>query len=181
MLHSRYVLARDLAFMIALGFAGAAGGQLPALPPDDFRQIVQRATEEVFPAVIYIKCVRETHESGKRLSQEITGSGVIVSPDGEALTNWHVIDKAISIRCQLADGRPMRATLVGSDQDLDVALIRLQRGDEAPLPTARLGASALLREGDFVMAMGAPWGLNRSVSIGIISCARRYLPDLDCE
>jgi len=72
----------------------------------------------------------------------------------------------------------MEAEVVGKDKDTDLALIQL---DLPPgtndLPFAEMGDSAALKEGDFVMAMGAPWGLSRSVSIGIIACRRRYLPD----
>ncbi|HEY3246103.1 MAG TPA: trypsin-like peptidase domain-containing protein, partial [Phycisphaerae bacterium] len=144
----------------------------------DFREVIRSATEKVFPAVVFIKCVRETHEAGKRTSQGVSGSGVIVSPDGEVLTNWHVVDKATEVRCLLLDGQALYATVVGTDKDTDLALLRLSRpSDAAALPLAPLGDSDALREGDFVMAMGAPWGLSRSVSIGIISCTRRFLPD----
>jgi len=143
----------------------------------DFREVVSSAKEEVFPAVIYIKCVRESHEAGRHQTHEVSGSGVLISAEGEALTNWHVADKAVEIRCLLRDGRAFNASVVGSDKDIDLALIQLELPDDAaPVPYARLGESARLTEGDFVMAMGAPWGLARSVSIGIVSCVRRYLP-----
>ncbi len=145
----------------------------------DFRAIVQEAKDRVFPAVLYIRCIRESNDAGKRESQQVSGSGVIISPDGEALTNWHVIDKATSVRVLLSDGRHFSAKIVGSDKDTDLALIKLDlennHGQDTSLPYAQLGNSDDLREGDFVMAMGAPWGLNRSVSIGIISCTHRYL------
>ena len=142
----------------------------------DFRRIVQEAKARVFPAVVYIKCVRETHERGKKESKQVTGSGVIVSRDGEVLTNWHVIDKAETVRCLLSDGRHARADVIGSDQDTDLALLRLKFDEpQTDLPYGTLGDSTALKEGDFVMAMGAPWGLNRSVSIGIVSCTTRYL------
>ena len=144
----------------------------------DFRDIVQQAKNKVFPTVVYIKCVRESFDSGKKLSQEVSGSGVIISGTGEILTNWHVIEKAINIRCLLNDGQAFDATLVGSDKDTDLALVQLKGLDSSkPLPYSSLGESATLKEGDFVMAMGAPWGLSRSVSIGIISCTQRYLPE----
>jgi len=143
----------------------------------DFREIVREATRAVFPAVVYIRVVRESHETGRRRTQEASGSGVIITDDGDALTNWHVIDKAIEIRCLLADGRWKVADLVGSDQDLDLAMIRLRLDEGETVPTAEIGVSGTLEEGDFVMAMGAPWGLNRSVSVGIVSCTRRYLPE----
>ncbi len=144
----------------------------------DFREIVQAAKDKVFPAVVYIKCLSENHESGKKITQEVAGSGTIISPEGEILTNWHVVDKAVEIRCLLYSGKSYYATLVGSDKDTDLALLKLERkNDTTALPTAKLGDSTVLKEGDFVMAMGAPWGLSRSVSIGIISCTHRYLPE----
>ena len=143
----------------------------------DFRGVIRSAKDKVFPAVVYIKVLQETHESGQRVSQEVSGSGVIITPEGEVLTNWHVVDKALEVRCLLTDGRAMPAEVVGADKDTDLALVRLKAPAEtATIPHAVLGDSARLREGDFVMAMGAPWGMSRSVSIGIVSCPRRYLP-----
>jgi S1-C subfamily serine protease len=142
----------------------------------DFRQVISGAKDKVFPAVVYIKCLQETHESGQKISQEVAGSGVIISPQGEVLTNWHVIDKAVEVRCLLLDGRALDAKIVGSDKDVDLALLQLAVPAGASVPYAVLGDSETLKEGDFVMAMGAPWGLSRSVSMGIISCAKRFLP-----
>ncbi|UCD74070.1 MAG: trypsin-like peptidase domain-containing protein [Phycisphaerales bacterium] len=157
--------------------AAEAQAALP-VQAEDFRVIVQQAKEKVFPAVLYIRCLQETHEAGERKSQEISGSGVVITPDGQALTNWHVIDKATSVRCLLADGTAMEAEVLGSDKSADLALLQMSLPDgRETLPYAKFGDSDALQEGDFVMAMGAPWGLNRSVSIGIISCTRRYLPD----
>jgi len=144
----------------------------------DFRQIVQEAKDKVFPAVVYIKCLRESHESGKKITHEVAGSGVIIADCGEVLTNWHVVDKAVKVRCLLLDGRAMTAEVVGADKDTDLALLKLNLPEgAAKVPFAPFGDSSELREGDFVMAMGAPWGMNRSVSIGIISCTERYLPE----
>jgi serine protease Do len=156
---------------------GAAQTGLAAGGSPDFRQVVQQAKEKVFPSVAYIKCLRESHESGKKTTDEVSGSGVIVGDNGEILTNWHVIDKAQEVRCLLYDGRARNAEVRGYDKDTDLALIRLTLEGEEKTPAAELGDSAALKEGDFVMAMGAPWGLSRSVSIGIVSCVRRYLPD----
>ncbi|MBL1217924.1 MAG: PDZ domain-containing protein [Planctomycetes bacterium] len=142
----------------------------------DFRAIVQQAKAQVFPAVVYIKCISESTEGGKHEQIEVGGSGVLISPEGEILTNWHVIDKAVSIRCLLYDGRHGHAEVLGSDKDTDLALLKLNlESDGSALPYAAIGDSRELSEGSFVMAMGAPWGLNRSVSIGIVSCVRRYL------
>lgn len=143
----------------------------------DFRKVVKSAKEKVFPAVVFIKCVREDMQGGKRQAQEVSGSGVMITPDGELLSNWHVVDKATEVRCLLSDGQAFSAKVLGADKDTDVALLKLERpADAKPLPFANLGSSTNLTEGDFVMAMGAPFGLSRSVSIGIISCTQRFLP-----
>jgi serine protease Do len=175
-----------LSFLAGLVWAAAAVGAAETLPVDreealarfDFRQVIRSAKDKVFPAVVYIKVLQETHESGRKTSREIAGSGVIISAKGEVLTNWHVVDKAIEVRCLLYDGRAMTARVVGSDKDTDLALVQLEApADSGTVPHAVLGDSDVLKEGDFVMAMGAPWGLSRSVSIGIVSCTRRFLPE----
>ncbi|MDM8007458.1 MAG: trypsin-like peptidase domain-containing protein [Phycisphaerae bacterium] len=154
--------------------AGDAGG----LERLDFREVVKQAKDKVFPAVVFVKCLRESHEQGKKRTEDVSGSGVIISPDGELLTNWHVVEKATEVRCLLLDGQAMDAKVLGTDKDTDLALVQLVVPENAkPLPHAVLGDSTKLKEGDFVMAMGAPWGLSRSVSIGIISCKDRFLPE----
>jgi len=171
------------ALAVALLLPGVARpGEVPldkdGLARLDFREVIKNAKDKVFPAVVFIKVIMERYEAGKKLSQEVAGSGVIISPKGEVLTNWHVVDKAIEVRCLLYDGRAMEARVVGSDKDIDVALVQLNvPPGTPPLPHAVLGESGRLKEGDFVMAMGAPWGLARSVSIGVISCTRRFLPE----
>lgn len=170
----------------ALLVAFLAASALPAPPAlaeaplaqPDFRDIVQESKNKVFPALVFIRVLRESHESGKRIASEVSGSGVLISPDGELLTNWHVVDKGTEVRCLLYDGTPYYADVLGTDKDLDLALIKLRRPADAPtLPYAELADSSTMKEGDFVMAMGAPWGLSRSVSIGIVSCTTRFLPE----
>jgi len=142
----------------------------------DFRAVVRKAKAKVFPAVVYVRCLRESHDSGKKITQEVSGSGVIISAKGEVMTNWHVVDKSTQVRCLTFEGKAMDATVVGMDKDTDLALLQMKLPDGAkPQVFAGFGDSDKLVEGDFVMAMGAPWGLNRSVSIGIISCTTRYL------
>ncbi|MDP6542575.1 MAG: trypsin-like peptidase domain-containing protein [Phycisphaerae bacterium] len=142
----------------------------------DFRAVVRKAKAKVFPAVVYVRCLSESHESGKKITQEVSGSGVIISASGEVMTNWHVVDKATEVRCLTFEGKAMDAKVVGKDKDTDLALLQMKLPKGAkPQVFAKFGDSDRLVEGDFVMAMGAPWGLNRSVSIGIISCTSRYL------
>lgn len=166
----------------AVLFAGCAapvaGPVAEPVAEPGFQRIVTEASGKVFPAVVYIQVVTDDLSSGKARNTVVSGSGVLISPDGEVLSNWHVIDKARSIRCQLNNGEAFTARLIGADKDVDLALLKLVRPEGAPpLAFARIDADDRLAEGDFVMAMGAPWGLNRSVSIGIISCASRYLPE----
>lgn len=165
--------------LCSLGFvADSAWGEDSALSRFDFQQVVQQSKDRVFPSLVFIRVLSETHDSGKKMTQEASGSGVLISPDGEVLTNWHVVDKAREVRCLLFDGTPLYADIIGTDKDLDLALIKLRLPvGAAALPYAELGDSAKMKEGDFVMAMGAPWGLSRSVSIGIISCTKRVLTE----
>jgi len=140
-----------------------------------FQQVVQQAGNKVFPALVYIKVVQENMNSGRSSSSSASGSGVIISAAGEVVTNNHVVEKAQIIRCLLNDGRAFDAELVGCDKDTDLALLKLKLPPDTPaLPCAEFTGNTV-EEGEFVMALGAPWGLNRSISIGIISCANRYL------
>ncbi len=172
----------------ARALTGGGSGTVPE--GQDFRKIINAAKARVFPAVVFIRCVQQNYERGERTTDQVAGSGVIISEVGEVLTNWHVVEKAVEVRCLLYDGEAYEATVVGSDKDVDLALLKLGKalggpdrpasvpaaGAQRKFPWARLGDSEKLEEGDFVMAMGAPWGLSRSVSLGIISCTRRYLP-----
>jgi len=125
--------------------------------------------------LIFVKPIVEEFGSGERKQQEVFGSGVIISADGYAVTNYHVVDKAIGIKCVLYDKRQVAAQLVGSDRDTDLALLKLRCDPKtAPLPYARF-AKQEAAEGDFVMALGSPFGFQRSISLGIISNAQRYI------
>ena len=99
------------------------------------------------------------------------GSGVIVDPAGYILTNNHVIENAQSITVRLSDSRKFRATLVGRDPKTDLAVLKVEA--PAPLPTAELGDSERLRVGQWVVAIGNPFGLDRTVTVGIVSATAR--------
>ncbi len=158
-------------FAILAAAAALAGCMNPAA---DFRDTVKEAKDAVFPSLVYIRVITEDASGGKLEKLQASGSGVIVTPDGELLTNHHVIDRASRIRCQLTDGGMYDAEVIGKDKDLDVALLRLSAPTGTVFPAARL-SSRRLDIGAVVLAMGAPWGLARSVSMGIISCNDRYL------
>jgi len=160
--------ARPLLLALVAGCVGAAG-------PVDLAEVLARAKAKVFPALVFVSPVVEQFDEGEKTHQEVVGSGVIISSDGEVVTNRHVVDKAVEIRCLLHDGRVLRAKTIGQDKETDLALLKLD-GD-GPFPFAEFADSSTAFEGQFVMAMGAPWGLSRSVSLGIISCTERFLPE----
>ena len=143
-------------------------------PAADFRDTVRSAKDAVFPSLVYIRVVTEDASGGKLEKVQASGSGVIVSESGELLTNHHVVDRASRIRCQLTNGEIYDAETIGKDKDLDVALLKLSAPEGSKFPAAKL-STRRLDIGAVVLAMGAPWGLARSVSMGIISCNDRYL------
>jgi serine protease Do len=148
-----------------------------AVAGTDEEAIVQEAKDRVFPAVVFIKPIQEEFRGGTKERVQVFGSGAIISPDGLVVTNNHVAEKATDIRCVLSDKEEVGATVVGLDPETDLALLRLnlaERKNRTPLPVAVFGDSAVVHEGDLVMAMGAPHGFERSVSRGIISSTERY-------
>ncbi len=107
------------------------------------------------------------------------GTGFIIDADGSILTNHHVIDRAERITVKLADGRSLKARIIGSDPDTDIALIKID--GEKGLPVAPLGDSSTLRMGEWVCAIGNPLGYEHSVTVGVVSFLGRKLfdPSLD--
>lgn len=106
----------------------------------------------------------------RRRMQQSLGSGVVIDPSGQIMTNHHVIDDAASVRVQLADGRVADAKVVGRDPDTDLALLEI---DLPNLPAIRLGRSDQLAVGDVVLAIGNPIGLSQTVTQGIVNAVGR--------
>jgi len=102
--------------------------------------------------------------------EEGAGSGVIVSSNGYILTNNHVVDGANDVRATLADNREFKARVVGTDPKTDVAVLKIDAGD---LPTAVIGDSNKLEVGDYVLAIGNPFRLGGTVTMGIVSAKGR--------
>ena len=101
------------------------------------------------------------------------GSGFIISADGYILTNNHVVDGADEIKVKLADGRSFPATIKGGDVKLDLALLKIDTGES--LPVAKLGDSGKLQVGEWVIAIGNPFGLEQTVTVGIVSAKGRVI------
>jgi S1-C subfamily serine protease len=129
---------------------------------DAYSRAVTHAVEVVAPAVVKV-------EGGRG-----GGSGVIFTPDGLLLTNNHVVAGADRIVAQLPDGRSMRADLVGRDADTDLAVLRIG-AESGSFPWATLGNSLAVRVGQVAIAIGNPYGLQHSVTAGIVSALGRSL------
>ena len=102
------------------------------------------------------------------------GSGFIIHPDGVIMTNAHVVQGASEVTVRLTDRREFTAKVIGSDPKSDIAIIKINAND---LPTVRLGDSHGLRVGEWVLAIGAPFGFENSATAGIVSAKGRTLPD----
>ena len=114
------------------------------------------------------------------------GSGFIISPDGFVLTNHHVIDGASEVIVHLADRRELKARVVGSDPNSDIAVLKIEAGN---LPVLRLSNSRNLKPGQWVVAIGSPFGFDHSVTAGVVSGlgrpsmdnAQRYVPFIQTD
>ena len=145
----------------------------------DLQQEVLAARNKVMPALVHIEPVRKIFSTGESRHALVTGSGFIFSPEGYILTNHHVVENAEKVTCTLSNKKKLPAEIIGSDPYTDVAVIRLdmQEWGEAPLPFVNLGDSDSLEVGQFVLALGSPLGLSRSVSMGVVSSIDRYFED----
>ncbi len=178
-------------FLLAAGMAQAA-----SLP--DFTELV----EEAAPAVVNISTVknntgnhgpmagidrddlpeifrhffdgRQGGGAPRSQPQQSLGSGFIISQDGYILTNNHVVESADKIIVRLSDRREMEARLVGADRRTDLALLKVEA---KKLPVVELGDSSKLKAGEWVLAIGSPFGFDHSVTAGIVSAVGRALPN----
>ena len=109
----------------------------------------------------------------KEFRQRGEGSGFIIHEDGYILTNAHVIENSDSVQIALSTGGLFKGKLIGMDRVADLALIKIDSPD--PLPVIPLGSSKELKPGDWVMAIGSPFGLDLTVTVGIVSAKGRSL------
>ena len=152
-----------------------------------FEEISQRTGRAVVQIFVRSYVAEESSQNGDVLTAEnSSGSGIIMSPDGYILTNAHVVKNAHTIKVQLniraeaeARGqgdrtvnRPITGTLIGADHDSDLAVIKIPR---ANLPYLEFGDSDALKQGQIVLALGNPLGLDNSVSLGVVSAVGRQI------
>ena len=144
----------------------AIQGQIPDLEglPPMFREFFERNVPQMPRAP----------GGGRQREAQSLGSGFIISDDGYVLTNNHVVANADEIIVRLSDRSELEARLIGADPRTDVALLKVEgRG----LPTVRLGKSHALKVGEWVLAIGSPFGFDHSVTAGIVSAKGRSLPN----
>ena len=162
--------ALALASLQPLLLAGAAAA---ASPP----AIVARVRDEVYPALVNITVVYQRYSEGRAERYAGAGSGVIVTPEGHVLTNFHVAGNTTRIDCTLTDGRVVAATVVAHDPLTDLSVLKMARRGDETFPHAEFGDSDALRVGDTVFAMGNPLALSSSMTEGIVSNAARVFTD----
>jgi S1-C subfamily serine protease len=149
---------------------------------DAYSRAVTGAVERISPSVVNIEVHQSLPETGRARSGEPRerrggGSGFIFTPDGLILTNSHVVHDAKRIEVTMTDGRRMPATAIGDDPASDLAVIRIEkpRVEEPGLTAAALGDSQQLRVGQVVIAIGAPYGFQSTVTAGVVSALGRSL------
>jgi len=189
-------MKRFLALLSFLFISSGALGQMRGLP--DFTELAERqgpavvniSTTQVTrssqsmpfpfdendPAFEFFKRFIPRHPGGstpREFENKSLGSGFIISGDGYILTNAHVVDGADEVTVRLTDKREFKAKTIGADKRSDVALIKIEA---AGLPFARLGDPTQLKVGEWVVAIGSPFGFDNSVTAGIVSAKGRSLP-----
>ena len=135
---------------------------LEGLPPM-FREFFERSIPQM-----------PRNPGGRQREAQSLGSGFIISPDGYVLTNNHVVAGADEIIVRLSDRSELKAKLIGADARTDVALLKVEGKG---LPTVKLGKSEPLKVGEWVLAIGSPFGFDHSVTAGIVSAKGRNLPN----
>ncbi|MEW5994969.1 MAG: trypsin-like peptidase domain-containing protein [Candidatus Zixiibacteriota bacterium] len=168
-------MARYLILLLAFTGTCFAG-----ITPTARQEEIYFARDRVLPALVHIQPVIKNYNTGELEKQAVIGSGVIFHPDGYVVTNYHVAGKAERIICTLSDKEQVTAEFVGGDPLTDIAVIKLNLDQHSgPLPAAELGDSDSLQVGQFVLAMGSPLSLSRSMSAGVVSTKDRYFsPDV---
>ena len=117
---------------------------------------------------------RRFHEQAPPVPQQGMGSGFVVAPDGVILTNAHVVEGADEVRVKLTDRREFKGKVVGIDKQTDIAVVRIDAKDLRPV---KLGDPSQIRVGEWVLAIGSPFGFENSVTAGIVSATSRSLPE----
>ncbi|HET89130.1 MAG TPA: PDZ domain-containing protein [Chloroflexi bacterium] len=151
---------------------------IPEEPANALEAQIQAVYELARPAVVHISAISIAYDFFFRpVPQEGTGSGFLYDPEGHIITNYHVVENARELSVTLADGRVFPAAVVGEDPTNDLAVIRIET-DDLPQPIS-LGDSDVLRVGQFVVAIGNPFGQVGTLTVGVISALGRIIESPD--
>jgi len=142
---------------------------------DDLQRTIISVSDAIKPSVVHIEVVKKTGQN----KYKSMASGLVVDREGFILTNDHVVDDAKSVTVTLPSKLEYPAEIIGTDKQTDLALIKIQTSEE--LSVAKLGNSDDVRVGEWVIAVGNPYGFDRTVSFGIVSGKGRVLPNLPIE
>jgi serine protease DegS len=153
-----------------VSYADAVALAAPAVVNVHTAKVITRRVHPLLDDPIFQHFFGDRFSQSRKAIQTSLGSGVIISAQGYVLTNNHVIDGADEIRVLLADGRSSRATVVGTDVDTDLAVLHIEIDN---LPSIVIGDSGKLRVGDIALAIGNPFGVGQTVTLGIISATGR--------
>jgi serine protease Do len=163
-----------------------ASTKAPAEPPFPAAtpEAVAMVTQKVFPAVVRIDVAQEVYSEGKRNLVRGIGSGVIIDEQGHVLTNFHVAGRAAEIYITLANKERVPAKLIGDDHWADIAVVQIDMDEikrrNVSFTYAELGDSDSLIIGQDVIAIGTPFGLTRTMTLGIVSNNERtFYPDVE--
>ena len=153
---------------------------LPLVKSSADQAKIDSAIAKVYPALVRIHVVAESPMNGRMQKTGGTGSGTIIHPDGYVLTNHHVAGEGTRIWVRLSNKLKVDATLVGTDPQTDLCILKLnldQIPDEMkPLPVATFGDFKTLNVGDTVLAMGSPAGVSQSVTLGVVANLEMIIP-----
>lgn len=157
----------------AVAFTLSALLPAAARAQDSLRDDIDHCRRKVYPALVNISVVVRQFSDGRSQRGAGAGSGVIVSPAGHVLTNFHVAGHTTRITCAMPDGEAIDADVIWHDPLTDLSVLKLRLGTRKqpakPLPFATLGDSSALQVGDYVLAMGNPLSLSSSLTLGVVS------------
>jgi len=191
------ILATALVFLLCLSWIGSVSAETEQadsyLALESFSNSIADIAEKNGPAVVNIDTVRvletqnpffndpmferffgdQFNENTRTIPQRGTGSGFIINQEGYIITNEHVVHNADKIKVTLSDGREFTGEVIGSDVTSDMAIVKIKADH---LPLVALGDSDKLRVGEIVVAIGNPYGLQQTVTMGVVSAKGRSIP-----
>ena len=196
-INRKYVLAAVLVVLLSFNWVGTISAETEQtdsyLALESFSNSIADIAEKNGPAVVNIDTVRvletqnpffndpmferffgdQFNENTRTIPQRGTGSGFIINQEGYIITNEHVVHNADKIKVTLSDGREFTGEVIGSDTTSDMAIVKIKADH---LPLVALGDSDKLRVGEIVVAIGNPYGLQQTVTMGLVSAKGRSIP-----